>query len=188
MKKILWMAVAAMMATTEIQAQNIPAGIRMEVGEAETDHGEYSLFTYKDTNEDDSFGYYLSVGKVTKILGAIRDDITDMDFDAIRETCICLGSTADEAFATLDTIIDLFSQDVETSVEFPARVVTGSGRLGEPTTSLCVVKKKAVGGKRLQFVFTIGKSQGEAYLPKTVVKELKMELKMDKKLHPKQHR
>ena len=34
--------------------------MRVEVAEAETDHGEYSIFTYKDSAADDSFGYYLS--------------------------------------------------------------------------------------------------------------------------------
>ena len=93
------------MAVMSTQAQKQPAGMRMEVAEAETDKSEYSIFTYKDTDDDDSFGYYLSLGRVTKILGAIRDDITDMSFDAIKETCICLGTTCDEAFATLDTML-----------------------------------------------------------------------------------
>ena len=48
MKKILFLFVAAMMVTASAEAQNQPAGIRMEVAEAETDHGEYSIFTYKD--------------------------------------------------------------------------------------------------------------------------------------------
>ena len=29
-----------------------PVGMRMEVAEAETDHGDYSVFTYKDTNDE----------------------------------------------------------------------------------------------------------------------------------------
>ena len=176
------------MAVMSTQAQKQPAGMRMEVAEAETDKSEYSIFTYKDTDDDDSFGYYLSLGRVTKILGAIRDDITDMSFDAIKETCICLGTTCDEAFATLDTMLDLLDKDVETTMEFQGRAATGSDRLGDPNTSLCTVKKKALGGKRLQFLFTSGKRQAEAYLTKSIIKELRMELKMDKRLHPKQHR
>ena len=51
-----------------------PAGVRMEVAEAETDNGDYSIFTYKDT--DDSFNYYLSLGRMRNFLGA--DEILGM--------------------------------------------------------------------------------------------------------------
>ncbi|MBR4240107.1 MAG: hypothetical protein IKQ03_11985 [Prevotella sp.] len=186
MKKILFLFVAAMMVTASAEAQNQPAGIRMEVAEAETDHGEYSIFTYKDNEE--TFGYYLGVSGVTHVLGLIRDDITDASFDSIREACLCLGSTSDEAFSMIDTILDLFDKDVNTTVEFKGRTATGSERLGEPNTVVCVVQKKPLGGKRLQFLFTKGQRQAHAYLTKTVLKELRAEFKIDKKLHPKQHR
>ena len=186
MKKYLMMAIVAMMSVVNVSAQNIPVGMRMEIGETDRDNSEYSLFTYKD--EDGTFGYYLCLGRVTKILGAIRDDITDMSFDDIRETSICLGGTKDEAFATLDSILELYDEELETSVEFQGRAVTGSGQLGEPATSLCVVKKNLIGGKRLQFIFTSGKRQVSTYLPKSVVKDLRRDLKIDVKLHPKQHR
>ena len=54
-----------------------PVGMRMEVAEAETDHGDYSVFTYKDTNDDDSFGYYLSVARTNKFLEG--DEILGME-------------------------------------------------------------------------------------------------------------
>ena len=90
--------------------------------------------------------------------------------------------------STLDSILDLYSKDLDTSTEFRGRAVTGSGQLGEPTTTTCSVKKKALGGKRLMFLFKSGDKQAHAYLSKQVVKELRMELKFDIKLHPKQHR
>ena len=55
------MLLLSMMALSTAYAQSQPAGMRVEVAEAETDNGEYSIFTYKDTDEDDSFGYYLSL-------------------------------------------------------------------------------------------------------------------------------
>ena len=185
-----WMLVALFALVCHIPsawAQNQPAGIRMEVAEAETDKGDFSIFTYKD--EDGTFGYYLSLGRVTKLLGAIRDDITDMSFDDIRETTICLGATYDEALSTLNSIIDLFDKDVDTTAEFQGRATTGADRLGEPSTTNCIVDKKpVVGGKRLLFVFTSGNRQSKTYVSKTVLKELRTGLKIDKKLHPKQHR
>ena len=45
MKKVLMMVVVAMMATVNVMAQKQPTGMRMEVAEAETDRGEYSIFT-----------------------------------------------------------------------------------------------------------------------------------------------
>ena len=48
MKKILLLAAVAIMIATSTQAQNQPTGMRVEVAEAETDHGDYSIFTYKE--------------------------------------------------------------------------------------------------------------------------------------------
>lgn len=184
MKKVLMMVVVAMMTTVNVMAQKQPAGIRMEVAEAETDKGEYSIFTYKD--DDESFGYYLSLERVSKFLGA--DEILGMQVDNIKETCIWLGATYDEANATLGTILDLFDKDVDATTEFQGRATTSGDRLGEPSITTCVVDKKPLGGKRLMFVFTYGKGKAHTYLSKTIVKELRAELKIDKKLHPKQHR
>ena len=81
------------------QAQNQPAGMRVEVAEAETDHGDYSIFTYKDTDEDDSFGYYLSLGRVSDFLGA--DELLGMEVKNLHEVTVRLGGTTDEALATI---------------------------------------------------------------------------------------
>ena len=95
MKKMMMTIAFALVTLGAFAQKEQPIGLRMEVAEAETDHAEYSIFTYRD--EDDNFGYYLSLAKVTHILGLLRDDITDAAFDAIKETCICLGATYDEA-------------------------------------------------------------------------------------------
>ena len=58
------MAAVVLMTAMSAYAQNQPAGMRVEVAESETDNGEYSIFTYKDSEADDSFGYYLSLGRV----------------------------------------------------------------------------------------------------------------------------
>ena len=186
-KKFLLMAAAAMMAAMSASAQKQPAGMRVEVAEAETDHGEYSIFTYKDTDEDDSFGYYLSLGRVTDFLGA--DEILGMEIKNLHEVTIRLGATTDEALATISSILDLYGKDVDTTAKFQGRAATNGLQLGGPVTSTCVVvKKPIVGGKRLQFLFPEGKRQGRAYLSKSVLKQLRANFKIDIKLHPKQHR
>lgn len=160
-----------------------PVGVRMEVAEAETDNGDYSIFTYKDT--DDSFNYYLSLGRMTNFLGA--DEILGMSVKNAKEITIWLGSTCDEALDTIESILDLFDKDVDTSVEFKGRSVSGGGVIGDSTTTTCVVKKKPLVGKRLEFLFTSGKHETKAYLTKSVLKELRMNFKTDIKFHPKKH-
>ena len=180
------LAAVAMMTATNVQAQNQPAGMRVEVAEAETDNGEYSLFSYKDTDEDDSFGYYLSLGRVADFLGA--DEILGMQVQNLHEVTIRLGATTDEALATIADILDLYGKDVDTTVEFQGRAATNGFRLGEPVTATCTVVKKTLGGKRLQFLFPEGNRQGRAYLSKSTLKELRTNFKFDIRLHPKQHR
>ncbi len=187
MKKIISLLLFCAMALGTAFAQGkLPAGMRMEVAEAETDHGDYTIFTYKDTEEDESFGYYLSLGRVTDFLGA--DEILGVELKNLDEVTVWLGATTTEALATLDSIIDLYDKDVETTVEFKGRAATAGFKLGDPVVSTCVVKKKTIGGKRLEFFFPSGKRTAHAYLSKSVVKELRMNFKTDIKLHPKQHR
>ena len=170
-----------------VQAQNKqPAGMRVEVAEAETDNGDYSIFTYQNTDEADTFGYYLSLGRVTDFLGA--DELLGMQVQNIHEVTIRLGATTDEAMATIADILDLYDKDVDTTVEFQGRAATNGFKLGAPVTATCMVVKKALGGKRLQFLFPEGKRQGRAYLSKSTLKELRNDFKFDIKLHPKQHR
>lgn len=186
MRKILLLAAAALMAATSTFAQNQPAGMRVEVAEAETDNGEYSIFTYKDTDEDDSFGYYLGLGRVTDFLGA--DEILGMELQNIHEVTIRLGATTDEAMATIASILDLYDKDVDTTVKFSGRAATNGFQLGDSVTSTCIVVKKPLGGKRLQFLFPSGNRQARCYLQKSVLKELRTNFKIDIKLHPRQHR
>lgn len=187
MRKILFLAAVAMMTAMSVQAQKKqPAGMRVEVAEAETDHGEYSIFTYQDTDSVETFGYYLSLGRTADFLGA--DEILGMQVQNIHEVTIRLGSTTDEALATIGNILDLYDKDVDTTVEFAGRAATNGFRLGDPVTVTCTVVKKPLGGKRLQFLFPEGKRQARAYLSKSTLKELRTGFKFDIKLHPKQHR
>ena len=187
MKKFLLMAAILTISGTQVaQAQNQPTGMRVEVAEAETDHGDYSIFTYKDTDDADSFGYYLSLGRVSDFLGA--DEFLGMEVKNLHEVTVRLGGTTDEALATIGTILDLYDKDLDTTVEFSGRAATSGFKLGEPVTTTCTVVKKTLGGKRLQFLFPEGKRQGRAYLSKSTLKELRTDFKFDIKLHPKQHR
>lgn len=174
-----------MLGTASAQTK-LPAGMRMEAAESETDHGDYSVFSYKDTDDDATFGYYLGLGRVNDFLGA--DEIFGMEVKNIRETAVCLGTTTKEALAKLDDILDLYDNELESYTELTARTVTNTGTLGKPTTIVCRVVKKPLGGKRLLFIFSDGQHYAHTYLTKSVVKELRAEFKIDIKLHPKQHR
>ena len=161
-----------------------PAGVRMEVAEAETDKGEYTIFTYIDS--DDTFGYYLSLVRESDFLGA--DEILGMEVKNVSETTIWLGATADEAFVTIDNIMALYDKDLETTAEFKGRGAKNGAHLGDENIVKCMVVKKTLGGKRLEFFFPQGNRTAHAYLTKQVLKDLRSELKISKKLQPKLHR
>lgn len=164
-------------------AQNIPAGIRMEVSEAEINENYKSaIFTYKD--EDGTFGYYLGVSHVYELLKMVRDDITDMSVAHVDEAILWMGATPEEAFAFTDTLLALLAKDPGTTVEFPCRLATGADRLGASGTATCIVVKRFLQSKRLCFHFTSGKRTAEADLNKSSIKSLRLGFKINQKLHP----
>ena len=190
MKKLLFILYVAALFTAftmgTAYAQKQPVDMRVEVAETDFDDDEFAIFTYKDSEADDSFGYYLSLGRVTKFLGA--DIILDMEVLNIYEVAIWLGATTDEALATIDYMLDLYDEDLDTAVEFIGRASTNSFKLGEAVTSTCIVKKKFLFGKRLQFIFPVGQYQAVCKVPKSVLKDLRTSFRIDVKLHPDQHR
>ena len=185
-KKIIILLLGVITLGTVYAQKNHPAGMRVEVAEAETDHGEYSIFTYQDSEDAGTFAYYLSLGRITDFLGA--DEILGMEVKNLHEVTIRLGATTTEALATIEALLELYDKDLDTTVEFPGRAATSGFRLGDPVTALCMVVRKPIGGKRLHFIFPEGKHQARAYLSKSVLKQLRTNFKFDIKLHPKQHR
>lgn len=187
MKKVLLWAVIAIMTLSfdafSASAKDIPAGMRMEIAEVEEDDNEFQLFTYKD--QDGTVAYYLSLGRVFRILDMLFDGELNTSFDHVDEVCLCLGVTPEEAKASLDLLLSFYDEDVNTIAEFPARMATGSEVLGQPTIINCVVKKKFLKGKYLQFNFVSGKHSAEADLSKSTVKFLKKALELDMKRHKK---
>ena len=163
-------------------AQNIPAGMRMEIIEVGQDDDEYSIFTYKD--DDGTFGYYLSLGHKYDLLGILVDDDTDFSLSHIDETCLLLGATADEADATLNTLLVLVDGEPGTMVEFPCRMSMGAERLGGASTAICYVTKRLLQSKRLVFHFTSGSRTAEADLTKSAIRSLISGFKLGQKLHP----
>ena len=67
----------AFMMATCVLAQDIPAGMRMELIESEDDsRDQYTIFKFKEKNGNET--YYMGVGNKIELLGLVRDDITDM--------------------------------------------------------------------------------------------------------------
>ena len=185
MKKIFMWAVIAITALScnpfSATAKDIPVGMRMEIAEVEDDDNDFTLFTYKD--KDGTVGYYLGLGRVFRVLDVLFDGELNSSFDHVDEVCLCLGGTADQALASLDLLLSFYDEDVNTIAEFPARMSTGAERLGQPTIINCVVKKKFLKGKYLQFNFVSGKHSAEADLEKSTVKFLRKMLQLDSKRH-----
>ena len=166
--------------------KNFPVNVRMEVAEAETTNGDYSIFTYKDSADDDSFGYYLSLGRTAALLGA--DEILGMVVQNVHEVAIRLGGTTSEALAAIDNIISLFDGDTGTTSQMVGRATTDGQRLGEQIEVTCTVEKKPLFGKRLRFQFAEGKKQAHVFLTKPMLRTLRSNMKIDMKLNPKHHR
>lgn len=180
MKRILTVIALAIVTLSAFAQKNTPAGMRMEIVEIEQDDNEFSIFTYKD--DDGTVGYYLSLGHVYRLLEVTRNDESDFTLDHVNETCLFLGADAEEASATIETLMELFDAPLATVKEFPCRLSTGAERLGEPATTSCSVVKRLLQGKRLCFMFQSGGHTVQADLTKPALKSLRMSLNLHKKI------
>lgn len=61
----------AVLATTFVKSltalpaklKKLPAGIRMKINEMEDESNKYSIYTYKDTESDESFGFFIGLNR-----------------------------------------------------------------------------------------------------------------------------
>lgn len=183
MRKTIFTVVSALMMATCVLAQDIPAGIRMEIVESGDDtKDQYSIFKYKDTNGDT--GYYMSVGYKLELLSMVRDDIVNTSISHTDEVCFPMGTTREQVLENLDSYLELLGKPTGTTVEFPCRINNGADGLGEEATATCIVTKRFLQSKRLCFHFTSGKRTAEADLLKSSIKSMRLSVKLDIKLHP----
>ena len=183
MKRILTTIALAVISVFSF-AQKGPVGMRMEISEVEQNEHQYSIFTYLD--EDGKYGYYMSLGRVYRLIEVVRDGDTDFSLDHINETCLWMGETMDEAFAFLDSLLALLDEAPGTLADFPCRMTNGADKLTVQSTATCIVVKRVLQGTRLCFNFTTGRYTAEADVTKSSVKNLRWNLNMYHKLHPKQ--
>ena len=181
MKQIL-ISMALAFATVAAFSQNIPAGMRMELAEVEQDNFGYSVFSYLD--EDGTFGYYMSISCEIPLLEIFRDDIKDASFNHFDETCLWMGSTADEASAFLDSLMYMFDEENGTIRQFPCRMTFGADALAGSSTATCIVVKRFLQAKRLCFQFGSGSRTAQADLTKSALKSVRWSFGVGRKLHP----
>lgn len=175
MKHYLMWAVIAICTLTlcdfQASAKDKAKGMRMEIVSVEQNDNEFVIYTYKD--EDGSENYYLSLGHEFRISEEFGFEILGASLSLVDDASLCLGSTRDEAVEFLNSLVDIFDEDVNYVASFPGRLSTGGGeRLGDATTINCVLKKKFIGGKYLQFQFESGKHHATADIGKTTLKRL----------------
>jgi len=180
--KRLFGILALLLISSMVIAQNIPAGMRMEIVESDNENNQYSIFRYKDNNGDT--GYYMSVGYKIELLSLVRDDITDTSISHMDEVCFPMGNTREQVTEKLDSFMELLGKPAGTTVEFPCRINNGADGLGEESTATCIVTKRFLQGKRLCFHFTSGKRNADADLTKSAIKSMRLGVKLDIKLHP----
>lgn len=180
--KFLILSLSVVMGLTAM-AQDQPVGVRMESSQIEVNEEEkYTVFSYLD--EDGTYGYYLSLAHEQELLSVVSAR-SSSSIGLEDEVCLWLGGDREAAIAMLDTMLTYYDRDAGSTIELPARMATGSERLGAKVSVNCVVQKKFLGGKRLVFFFEgVGGRQGEVSLSKSSVKQLRWGLKVDRKLHP----
>ena len=182
---MIWALVAVFTLTLDsfsASAKDKALGMKLEIVETDDNDSQFSIFTYQE-EKGGPVVYYLGVGRVFEASEVFGFEIFGGSISHIDESAIYLGATADEALASLDALFNLFDKDVDFETEFPGRLTTGSGQLGDPTTLACVVKKKFLKGKFLRFYFVSGKHNAEADLDKSSLKFLRKGLELDKKRH-----
>lgn len=182
MKKIFLIAATILMALMNVQARDIPVGIRMEIIEAdENEQNQYSIFQYKDN--DGTIGYYMSVGRYTELIGLTRNDMS-ASFGQYDEVCLYMGSTRDDVIESLDNMLTLMAKDKGTTAEFQCRLATWGQRLGQEASTTCIVTKRFLQSKRLCLYFNSGNRATYADLTKSAVKSMRLSVKLDIRLHP----
>ena len=181
MKRFFILVITALFSTMAFAQGNIIAGMRYEITEITVNEEEYGLFMYRD--KDGEPAYYLSLGHVEKML-EIHSPSSTFSLSNVDETCLYLGTTTQDVYDMLDTLLALVQEDEGTFVDFPARMATWGERLGDPTVATCVVKKPLIGGKRLVFFFDSRNYTAATYLSKFSIKQLRSGFKLYKKLHP----
>ena len=186
MKKLLiWAFIIIFTLTLDAftaSAKGLNAGMKLEIVENDDNDSQFSVFTYQE-EKGGPVVYYLGIGREFEASEVFGFEIFGGSLSHIDESAMYLGATADEALASLDALFNLFDKDVDFKTEFPGRLTTGSGQLGDPTTVACVVKKKFLSGKFLRFYFVSGKHNAEADLGKSSLKFLRKGLEMDMKRH-----
>ena len=183
MKKVLLIAATILMTLMNVQARDIPAGIRMEIIEAdENEQNQYSIFQYKDN--DGTIGYYMSVGRYTELIGLTRNDMS-ASFGQYDEVCLYMGGTRNDVIESLDNMLTLMAKDKGTTAEFQCRLATWGQRLGEQAKTTCIVTKRFLQSKRLCFYFNSGGNRTTyADLTKSGIKSMRLSVKLDIRLHP----
>ena len=180
MKRLLTTLALACMTLFAV-AQNGPVGMKMELAEVGDDDNQFCIFTYRDA--DDTFGYYLSVGREFDLLEIFSDN-SSSSFGLVDETCLVMGETMDDAFAFLDSLLELLEEAPGTTAEFPCRMTTGADRLFAPSTANAIVVKRFLQGKRIAFHFISGSHSAEVDMTKSTIKSLRWTLNLYRKLHP----
>ena len=181
MKKLVFAFLATicfLSVQTVVAQDNMPIGMRMEVAECGSDDNTYSIFSYKD--DDGMVAYYMSLGREYNILEVEGGILGNFTLDHIDEFCLNIGQTPEEAITYLDTLLTLFDKEKGSAFEFPCRLATWGGKLGEPSVATCFVVKRFLQGKRLCFQFKSGNRLAEADLTKMAVKSLRLSMRLGK--------
>ena len=88
----------------------------------------------------------------------------------------------EEALATIEQLLALLEEPAGTTAAFQCRRSSGGERLSVPDQANCVVVKRFLQGKRLNFQFVSGGRTADVDLTRSTLKTLRWNLNLGKKL------
>ncbi len=167
---------SVLMFPTLSAAQTGKLASRMTKIEVETETAKFEVFSMELENGNH---YYLSLGNV-----GLGNHTVQVNIDPVSEMFVLLGSTLDEAIATLDTLRNWVDGQKETFNEIPGCIAIIQPRPDLGT--LNVMTGKALWSRYLEFSVDWEGLVVAANIQKGDLNNLRRSLKLYRKIHPKE--
>ena len=178
MKRLL-ACIAAAVITVSAAAQLSKIPQRLEIVEIDVNEGAVQLEVFKMPVEEGNH-YYLSVGTV-----GIGDEVFQLNIDPVSELFVYLGSTLDEAVASLEEMKAMYKGEVGAIIWKEGSLAVAYPR-EEKLEPVRIVMRKPILAKVLEFSVDRGKYLSAAYVIKSDFNSLVSGVKIYKKIHPKE--
>ena len=177
--KRIFACIAAAVITVSAAAQLSKIPPRLEIVEIDVNDGAVQLEVFKMPVEE-GYHYYLSVGTV-----GIGDEVFQLNIDPVSELFVYLGSTLEEAVASLEEMKAMYKGDVGATIWKQGSLAVAYPR-EEKLEQVRIVMRKPILAKVLEFSVDRGRYLSSAYAMKSDFNSLVSGVKIYKKIHRKE--